>query len=423
MKKFFKLTFTAFLLLFFGYIVYLNIALYYKPSFTQVERSTINTDFLHQLQFLEKEMHNGAADEMQNTYPEGFVFMHSLYGLSWAELAGRLHKEDTLRKTAIEEINYSILEISSPKGTAVFPNELPLPYGAFYNGWLNYLRGKYLALQNDDERDGGIAADFKAGCKRIAAALDSSDTPYLESYYGMAWPADNMLCIASLALHDKIFKREYKERIDAWIEKAEKRTDALGLIPHSCFALTGKVREPARGSSQSLMLNFLIEIDPAYAQKKFAIYKEHFIDHRFGLPGIREYPEGQGGNGDIDSGPVIFDIGGAASIVGQRTMQRYDEAITYIALRNSIEAFGMGDDEDEGKQYLFGALPVADAFIAWSNSVEASKEIVEATSWLGKFHLYSALVLLVTSCIILWIWKRAIFKPKSKPHYNSNSQS
>lgn len=113
------------------------------------------------------------------------------------------------------------------------------------------------------------------------------------------------------------------------------------------------------------------------------------------MPGIREYPEGQNGFGDIDSGPVIFGIGGAASIVGQRTMGLYDDWLTYKGLRNCIESFGVGMTSKSKKKYIFGILPMADAFIAWSNSIEKNEiKINEIAYWRLKAQL-SSLILLV----------------------------
>ena len=64
-----------------------------------------------------------------------------------------------------------------------------------------------------------------------------------------------------------------------------------------------------------------------------SLYKEHFLDYRLGLPGIREYRKGVEGNGSVDSGPVIWDIGGSASIVGVRTLGLYGETTAYKGMK------------------------------------------------------------------------------------------
>ena len=191
------------------------------------------------------------------------------------------------------------------------------------------------------------------------------------------------------------------------MSKMEASTDEYGLLPHSVHWKTGAIEESSRGSSQCLMLNFLLEIDPVFADGQFKIFKSKFLDYRIGLPGIREYPKGKVGYGDIDSGPVIWGIGGAASIVGQRTMALYGEETVAIGLRNSIESFGLGYSSNKTKDYLFGVLPIADAFIAWSNAVEAhkSQKLFTDNNWRWKTQLLSLSILVLGALIIYKLWK------------------
>jgi hypothetical protein len=213
-----------------------------------------------------------------------------------------------------------------------------------------------------------------------------------------------------LALHDRIYSPKYQPLIKRWLRMTRANQDSLGLIPHEVDAREGTVLVPARGSSQSLMLAILPEIDSAYARQQFALYKRHFTDYRLGLPGIREFPNGVIGFADIDSGPVLFQIGGAASIVGRRTMQQYKETTLAIGLRNSIEAFGIPWTQDRQKAYLWGALPIADAFIAWSNALEGSIAMAAQTPWRSRFQLLSLLTTSAGLLGLVWLWP----KPKQK---------
>jgi hypothetical protein len=218
-----------------------------------------------------------------------------------------------------------------------------------------------------------------------------------------------MVGVASLSLHDKLFKQHYQNVIDAWIKRVRAQLDGHGLIPHEVDAVTGAMREGARGSSQSLMLSFLPEIDSAFARDQFERYRALFIAHRFGLPCIREYPAGTVGFGDIDSGPVILQAGAAASLAGLRTLALYREQREYVGLRNSIEAFGVPMTFDGKKQYLFGQLPMADAFIAWGHAAaDPSAEVSGA--WRLKFHVYSGLLVLLVAGTRMYFRKRGTKK-------------
>ena len=406
--NFLKKSTAAFLLLIVIGVLIFNIKLYYQPQYKASGTGSIHQGLLNQLNHLKAKMHNGAADDMQRIYPEGFVFLQALYGLNWIELSESFEGGEQLYQEAQEEINWVLKELSSKKAKQPFRQNLKPSYGIFYRGWSNYVLGRKIQSIPETDRDTTELNLFHHNCASIVDALQKQESPFLESYYQACWPADMMAGMASIAIHEEIFPGEYRQAIRNWLDKVESQTDASGLIPHSCDCESGVPIESARGSSQSLILNFLIDIDATYAKSKFDIYKERFLDYRIGLPGVREYPEGYRGNGDIDSGPVIWEIGGAASIVGQRTMAIYGEDDVAIGLRNSIEAFGMGKTIGRKKNYLFGALPIADAFIAWSNAIEAQKSnrLIANKNWRLKIQLLSLLLLILGGLIMLRLLKK-----------------
>ncbi|WP_020568530.1 hypothetical protein [Neolewinella persica] len=364
-----------FLLTLAGLLLYFNASFYYSPNFEDASNGTYNEDVYHQLQHLKGKMHAGAASDMQRLFPEGHLFMNALYGLAWADFAAPIsatvsEREQPLLTEAHHEIDWALAEMDSPNGRRIFQEKLPLPYGAFYRGWSNYLRAKQLEVTASDDRSPTAKARLQADCDAIANAFGTTEGPYLESYYGGTWPADNVLAIASLVAYDRTFSTyRYKKTVAEWLAKVQVNLDKkTGLIPHIWFP--DQPAQSARGSSQSLMLCLLPEIDPTFAKEQFALYEQHFVTTRLGLPGIREYPAGVDESGDIDSGPVIWGIGGAASVVGQRAAAANGQEDLYLGLRNSLEAFGAAHTLFGEKKYLFGQLPMADAFIAWGNAVE-----------------------------------------------------
>lgn len=383
-----------------------NISLLHRPKFKTIDNCRLNQDLIYQLRHLKGKLQHGAAKEMQGIYPEGFVFLNVLYGLSWAEIPADLPAESALYQEAHQEINWALKELASADGKRVFTADLAPPYGIFYQGWTNYLLGKKLALLPLEKRDSSDLRQFQNNCEAILVALANQESPYLESYSRSCWPADMVVAMASVAGSAKIGLASYEAEIANWLDKVKQQVDSLGLIPHSVEWKSGRVREDARGNSQGLILNFLIEIDEEFAKHQFEIYKATFLDYRLSLPGIREHPKGVEHSGDIDSGPVIWGIGGAASLVGQRTMGIYGESAIAIGIRNSIESFGLGLSINGEKSYLMGKLPIADAFIAWSNSLEANEENRLSTKkkWRLKIQLVSILLVLICGLIAFRIW-------------------
>lgn len=413
MRTAIKISINLILLLLLGTVVYLNQGVYYTPTIKVLEGDTINMDILRQLRYLKREMKDGAADDMQSLYPEGYIFMHALYGLAWCDFARELTSASSLYTEALKEISKSCTAVRSPEARAIFDEHLTLPYGAFYTGWSNYLLGKKLSVEKPAMRNSEEVKYFQQQCALIAVALNQYTSPYLESYHQATWPADVMVCAASLRLHDKLFTPRYNTTLHTWLGKVKSTLDAKGLIPHHVHPVTGQPREGARGCSQSLMLIFMHEIDPIFGKQQFDIYKNNFTDEWLGLPGIREYPNGTSGTGDIDSGPVILQMGAAASIVGMRTFATYHEASKAYAIQCGIEAFGLAIQNEDEKKYIFGMLPMADAFITWAQTGIPVGAYTTSTLPPIRFHIYSTIAIISIIALLILQWRHKLWKKQA----------
>lgn len=374
-------------------MLWVNVNLFSVAALSADER-------VKQLNFIGRAIEEGADTDMQDLYPEGYMFLNCLYGLAWCDALSDLPLRPAVSKHGLSQVHNALVRVQSNQARAIFSSELNLPYGAYYTGWSTYLLGRKLQLDRNDTT--GVYR-FRFVCSQIAKAVDAEIFP--ESYPSMAWPADAVLCIASLTLHDKLFPGKYHKTIRNWIAKVRQHLDPDGLIPHAAMS-NGKLMEGARGSSQCLMLSFLNDIDSAFAAEQFALFSQRFIDSRFGVKGIREYPLGVFGLGDVDSGPVIFGMGGAASIVGIRALGTYKHNATH-ELQHGIEAFALPLENQNEKKYLFGMLPMADAFITWSQGSadvsDGDSEQRRALPW--KFIVLSGLLILSCAALLYWFWR------------------
>lgn len=387
------------ILLLLAIIVLMNIRLVLGPSDTRA-----NVRLVKELRSLKVDIDNGADVSMQRIYPEGYVFLNATYGLAWCNLVSNEGPEYFNEGHA--EIQAAWKRIDSELGRSGFNEELPLAYGSFYRGWNNFLLAKKLSIEPVQQRSPQELAVFQASCESIATAL--TDYTYPVSYGGSAWPADVMVCMASLAMYDDLFDNKYDSTIQKWIRQVRERTDENGMIPHAVVPATGKSEDPARGSSQSLMLILLAEIDREFAVQQFQLYKTNFLDTRFGLTGIREYPKGQWKLGDIDSGPLVFGFGAAATTVGIPALTAFGDAENATRVSELIEAAAMPVENATHRFYLFGQLPMLDGFIAWGHSLTLNSEAADV-SFLA-FHFYS---ILVSMALLLFAW--VLIKP-AKPN-------
>lgn len=374
-------------------LVWINVHLY-NPTLSSEEKQE---DIAKQLNFLEEELkEQGLGRRMQGIFPEGYVFVYALYGLSWAELAQHLSTRPDLQLKAIEEAIYAYEAIDSDTGKQPFSESLSPAYGIYYSGWRNYLLSKLISIPDDFPGKTALALTFQQRCEEIATAFGSQQSPYLSSYYGQSWPADSFLAMASLATHDQFYGPVFKRDIAQWLTKVRKHLDPeTGMLAHKTDAVTGNMLESPRGGSMTLMLRLLAEIDEGLAKEQYTLFNKHFVSTALGLPMVREYQKGTFGTGDVDSGPVILGTGFAGTIVSIGTFQAFGEPERAENQYTTVRVFGMAREHDEQKYFLLGVLPMADAFIAWSRS---TPEMIPSNAeppgafWRLKFQLLSLFV-------------------------------
>jgi len=299
------------------------------------------------------------ADAMQEIFPEGRVFTLALYGLAWVDV-GRGAKDGALRARALAEARRALELAEAPRSRAGFGPAGGLPHGVFYEGWVEHLRAGTLHL------GGGAARDtaFRAACERLDAAFRGGG-PFLDSYEGMAWPADNAVGAAVLRSCGTLLDPRYARTAEAWLRAALARADpATGLLPHDADS------PQPRGESAALMIRFVHEIDPAAAAAQYRAFERTFATRFAGfLPAMREFPPGVRGYEDVDAGPIVLGVSAPASVVGIAAARMTGHHRAARDLRATPEVLGAPLQWSGRRSYAFGRLPVGDAFLAWSTVV------------------------------------------------------
>jgi hypothetical protein len=351
---------------------------------------------LAQLRFLSQKLEAGSALDAQRVFPEGVFFSWVLYGLASAQLATQLpdgHAEiPTLRNNAL----VALRQLDSVNGRSGFPQDLEPPLGAFYNAWVLYLQGMTIKAQGLDRTSPVMLEEFRTGCDRFARALEKNPTPFLASYAGQSWAVDTSIGIAALGVHDKLFAPRYKSAVQSWVARAKKLLDPnLGTLPHQSEFLTGSQIEGSRGGSLAMMILALAQADPAFAQSQYAAFRQHFLAVSYSLPGVLEYPQGQSGRTDVDSGPIVLGFSGPAVIVGMGAAITMNDLQTARALNGFVETGGFAFSAFGQRRYLFGALPIGDSFLVWARTMQPLVTTTYApvlpSFWAWALHLVSLL--------------------------------
>jgi hypothetical protein len=352
-----------------------------------------------QLTFLRAALDGGAADQAQRLFPEGYFFLHALYGLAWVELGMRQPQAD--RATALREARWAAQRLDSPAGRAPFSPDLVPPSGVFYRGWSNWLRGGVLSLQPAGQRDPGELRRFATDSAALAQAFDTSASPYLAAYPGQAWPVDSTVAMASLRLHDTLVPARFTATVQRWLTGVRDRLDPrTGLLPHRVDPDTGEPVEVARATSQSIIQRFLVDIDPVFAREQYLRFRDRYVTRPLGLgPAVREYPDGTDGPADVDSGPLPLGVSLSATVVTIGAAQVQADAPLAAALANYGELAGLPVGTPWTKRYAFGLLPVGDAFLAWSKTARpwvtpTPSPPAANVAWWWRIPLLSVLVVL-----------------------------
>lgn len=366
-------------------LVMLNLRLYHHPS-AAYGPDQLGPDVVPQLHFIGQALRAGAGQDMQSLFPEGYFFTHVLYGLSWVEVGLRSAAAPALYAEALREARWALAQLDSEAGRAPFSPSLTPPYGVFYAGWSNWLRGGVLKLQAAAERDPQEVRRFVTDSAALAAAFDRAldqGALFLEAYPKQAWPVDSVVALASLRLHDTLLPPRFESTLARWLEGAQRYTElpgAGGLLAHRVSAYTGQPEQFPRGTSQSLITRFLVEIDPEWGQRQYALFREQFVRPFLGVPGVVEYAD-RGGPGDVDSGPLVFGFSASATVNVIGAAQVNGDHEVADALIAASEAVGLPLSWGNEKRYALGLLPVGDAFLVWAKT---------ARPWVAapRAHLY-----------------------------------
>ena len=348
-------------------LLYLNITLFTSPFLNSVNNHV--PYYENTLGNLKQELHLGIARDMQQLFPEGYCFTNLLYGLSIVEFISYIDDKEDISYWQ-NEVKWSIKQLESDYATHQFDTQLNPTYGAFYHSWYTWLLGKYISTFPYGEADSTSYTKFNQHCDQIVKNYLNERNCYPSSYKDLSYPGDVIIGIVALKLSDQISDKNYDPFIYNWLSTVKSQlNDTTTLIPHS---IQNGIIEKERGSSQSLTLRFLYEIDSTFAKTQYRLFNSKFVKSFFSFSLIREYEDGGTPIEDIDSGPVIFGFGSVASIVGIGTSKFFLDSNLYSDLNIVIEIL------HPAIKYFFADLVITDLFLLWSrisHPIDSKKDI------------------------------------------------
>jgi hypothetical protein len=153
----------------------------------------------------------------------------------------------------------------------------------------------------------------------LRAALARSHGRPLRSFPSYSWPFDTIPCLASVALHDRATGQDthvapVQEFVD-W-ETASGTDPGTGLPFSRVEDGTGCGEIAPRGCDLSLRIVFLSWFAPEWAARVYRLYADAMWHERLLVAGFAEWPDGVEQRSDIDSGPILWGLGSAATALG-----------------------------------------------------------------------------------------------------------
>lgn len=280
------------------------------PTYTPPGRPEVRL----RLNYLERIIAEGAAPTTtlgqltaQNAKWGLFALSFSTYAL--ANLAAR---PPDLRAEAAATIGRAIqVALTDPIRQPfmdVLPGEQPtLPESVLYLGHLNLMLGCHRQLVPDSPYQ-HLHDSLSAA---LGARYQQAPSGNLTSYPQRRWLPDNVVALASLALHSRLTGSAYAIAGRRWVARArhEWLAPQTGLLA-SMVDSTGRPSQEPRGSHLGWSIWFLTQVDSAFARQQYVLYQRH---HSTNLGVLRLYREFAGsyetGVGNVDSGPLLLGYG------------------------------------------------------------------------------------------------------------------
>ncbi|MHB1034150.1 MAG: hypothetical protein ACYC35_04875 [Pirellulales bacterium] len=165
----------------------------------------------------------------------------------------------------------------------------------------------------------------------LADELAKAKLHLRDDYPEECYPADMLWAVAAIQRAARLENTRHDELAKSLMAAFDGPLKATeGLPAFQANARSGRILQGARGCGNSGILLFAAELDPAIAARWYGAYEENFWKDTGWIAGFAEKPRGvHEAFMDVDSGPVVCEVGSVASAFGigaAKTAGRADHA-------------------------------------------------------------------------------------------------
>jgi hypothetical protein len=278
-----------------------------------------------------------------------------------------------IREEALEEVRYVIEALQTPRLAGFITPHFGQPFGkkdftpsVFVHGHFLNVVLRYREVSGDEKYDEII--------HRIAGALikafSEDQQGILPSYPTMWWLTDNFVAMSALARYADAFSKDISALKDKLVKSVKDLylDEQTGLFATYIKPADHEVLQGPRGISVMYGLQFIRDFDEKFAAAQYALAKRYFIRTGLGFGAVREFPEGQEGTGDVDSGPVLLGFGPSASGFAIAAAARMGDDEVFESLLRASRWAGMPVFEEDRLRYRT-MPPVGQAVILFGKTL------------------------------------------------------
>lgn len=282
---------------------------------------------------------NGFFNLTETEWP---FFSLIYWGYSGVNLAQTVPE---VKQEALKDVNWALEKLQTRRVSGFIEAHFGPAFGegfhtpsTLYHGHFLMLALRYREVSNDTRYDELIHKIAKA----FVESFDQESSGILLSYRNLCWPSDTLPALAALRLHDRLFQTTYAETpCRNWSDSMQKHyvDTQSGLL---CASINPKTQQPTcgpRGVGLMFSFPFLRVVDSELAHRQFALAKKFLVGSAMGFRAVREYPPGQDGAADIDSGEIIMGYGQGASGFAIAAAAAMNDSLLHDELCASQEIF------------------------------------------------------------------------------------
>lgn len=325
------------------------------------------------------------AELMRQTNAEWDFMGRTFYVYALAELALHDPASRTVNVARMDAIIDDTMAMERERGLFYFL----MPY-AKSRAWIDQpARSQFtdgeIALMLGLRRMLADRADYRAEHRaRVAIMIERmkrSPVRSAESYPNECWTFCNTVALAAIKTEDVVDGDDHSAFFKEWVDVAKARlVDAKTGLLASSYTVDGRTLDGPEGSSIWVDSHMLRVIDPEFAADQYRRAKKELFRQVLGFGYAVEWPTGQRGATDVDSGPLVpgLDVSPGSSGLAFIAAGSFGDRAALKALQTTL-AFAAFPSEKNGRLRHLASNQVGDAVVLYGLSIGPMWEALAAS--------------------------------------------